>query len=113
MGDRGNRPAAQDLSNPCGKIHRINPDGSIPADNPYVSTKDAYPSVWSYGHRNPQGLTIDARKGELWSVEHGPMGGDELNLIRPAQNYGWPVVTFGREHSGERISEFTSKPRHD
>jgi aldose sugar dehydrogenase len=110
IGDRGHRPSAQDLSNPCGKIHRINPDGSIPIDNPYVKTQGAYPSVWSYGHRNPQGLAIDARTGELWSVEHGPMGGDELNRVRPTQNYGWPVVTFGREHSGEKISAFTSQP---
>jgi glucose/arabinose dehydrogenase len=110
VGDRGNRPAAQDLSDPRGKIHRINPDGSIPADNPYVASKGVYPSIWSYGHRNAQGLATDQRTGELWSVEHGPMGGDELNHIRPTQNYGWPVVTFGREHSGQRISERTSEP---
>lgn len=110
VGERGYRRDAQDLSTPSGKIHRINPDGTIPRDNPFVGRADAYPSIWSYGHRNPQGLAIDPRTGELWATEHGPMGGDELNHIRAGQNYGWPVVTFGREHSGAKISDFTSKP---
>lgn len=110
IGDRGHRTTAQDISNPCGKVHRVEPDGKIPADNPFVGKPGADPSVWSYGHRNPQGLAFDPQTGELWETEHGPMGGDELNLIRPGMNYGWPEVTFGREHNGDIISELTSKP---
>lgn len=110
IGERGNRPAAQDLSNPCGKIHRLEADGRIPIDNPYVSQPEVYPSVWSYGHRNPQGLTIDPRHGDIWSTEHGPMGGDELNHIQPRANYGWPLVTYGREHNGREIAPFRTQP---
>jgi glucose/arabinose dehydrogenase len=110
IGDRGDRSSAQDLSNPCGKIHRVNPDGSVPADNPFVGRKDADPTVWSYGHRNPQGLAIDPQTGEIWEVEHGPKGGDELNHIHKGGNYGWPVVTFGRNEDGTKISEATSAP---
>ena len=110
IGDRGNRNNAQELTNACGKVHRVEPDGKIPADNPFVSRPDADPSIWSYGHRNPQGLAFNEETGELWETEHGPMGGDELNLIRPGLNYGWPVVTFGRDNDGSIISELTSKP---
>lgn len=110
IGDRGDRRTAQDISNPCGKVHRVEPDGSVPSDNPFVGKSGADPTVWSYGHRNPQGLAFDSQTGELWETEHGPMGGDELNLIRPGMNYGWPEVTFGREHNGDIISEFTTKP---
>lgn len=109
VGERGNRAAAQDLSNPCGKIHRVEPDGKIPADNPFVNRAQACPSVWSYGHRNPQGLALDPLTGELWSTEHGPRGGDELNIIRRGGNYGWPVVTFGAEETGEKITNLTAK----
>lgn len=109
VGDRGRQDEAQNLASPFGKIHRINPDGSIPDSNPFVDTPGAWPSVWSYGHRNPQGLAVSPN-GTMWSTEHGPMGGDELNVIRPGANYGWPLVTHGLEHSGAVISEFTSLP---
>jgi glucose/arabinose dehydrogenase/cytochrome c553 len=94
IGERGNGQLAQDLKRPNGKIFRVKDDGTIPADNPFVNEKDAYPAIWSYGHRNPQGLHFDAA-GNLWDTEHGPRGGDELNLIQKGGNYGWPIVTFG------------------
>lgn len=92
-GERGSGELAQDLSRPNGKIHRLNEDGSVPADNPFVNQAGALKSVWSYGHRNPQGLTMDL-EGNLWDTEHGPRGGDEVNLIKPGGNYGWPLVAF-------------------
>jgi glucose/arabinose dehydrogenase len=100
IGERGGMYEVQDLSRPNGKIHRLHDDGRVPKDNPFVKTKDAIPSIWSYGHRNPQGLAMDVRDGSLYSTEHGPRGGDELNLILPAHNYGWPVVTLGMHYSG-------------
>jgi len=100
IGERGGMMEVQDLSRPNGKIHRLYDDGRIPADNPFVNTKDAIPSIWSYGHRNPQGLAMDTRDGALYSTEHGPRGGDELNLILPARNYGWPIVTLGMNYDG-------------
>jgi glucose/arabinose dehydrogenase len=100
IGERGGMYEVQDLSRPNGKIHRLHDDGRLPRDNPFVKTKDAMPSIWSYGHRNPQGLAMDARDGALYSTEHGPRGGDELNLILPAHNYGWPVVTLGMHYNG-------------
>jgi len=110
IGDRGDRSNAQNLANPCGKIHRVNPDGTVPADNPFVDRKDADPTVWSYGHRNPQGLAIDPQTGEIWEVEHGPRGGDELNHIHKGANYGWPIVTWGTNEDGTKISDATSAP---
>jgi aldose sugar dehydrogenase len=98
IGERGRQEMAQDLTRPNGKIHRVNDDGTIPSDNPFVTTKDAYPSIWSYGHRNPQALTFDTT-GNLWDTEHGPRGGDELNLIVKGANYGWPLVSFGINYS--------------
>jgi glucose/arabinose dehydrogenase len=95
IGDKGKPEAAQDLSKPTGKIHRINTDGSIPKDNPFVNRDGAVPSIWSYGHRNPQGLAFDPVTNKLWETEHGPTGGDELNLIEPGRNYGWAVVSYG------------------
>lgn len=109
IGDRGRQDEAQNLASPFGKIHRIHPDGSVPESNPFVARPGAWASVWSYGHRNPQGLAISP-DGTLWSTEHGPMGGDELNVIRPGANYGWPLATYGVEHSGAIISESTSLP---
>lgn len=100
IGERGGMYEVQDLSRPNGKIHRLHDDGRVPKDNPFVKTKDAIPSIWSYGHRNPQGLAMDVCDGSLYSTEHGPRGGDELNLILPAHNYGWPVVTLGMHYSG-------------
>ncbi len=93
-GDLEKHPA-QDLSNHHGTIVRLHDDGRVPADNPFVNTAGARPEIWSYGHRNPQGLAIHPETGDLWSNEHGPQGGDELNLIRPGLNYGWPVIGYG------------------
>lgn len=100
IGERGGMIESQDLSRPNGKIHRLHDDGRIPDDNPFVKTKDAMPSIWSYGHRNPQGLTMDPRDGSLYSTEHGPRGGDELNIVLPGLNYGWPIVTMGMHYNG-------------
>ncbi|MGE3107009.1 MAG: PQQ-dependent sugar dehydrogenase [Phycisphaerales bacterium] len=99
IGERGRGELAQDLTRPNGKIYRVHADGSIPSDNPFITTKDAYTAIWSYGHRNPQGLAFDSL-GNLWDTEHGPRGGDELNLIQPGRNYGWPLVSFGINYSG-------------
>ncbi len=96
IGERGHPEDAQDLSKPNGKIHRVNDDGSVPKDNPFVDRAGALGSIWSYGHRNPQGLAFDS-SGRLWATEHGPRGGDELNLIKPGHNYGWAVVSFGQQ----------------
>jgi glucose/arabinose dehydrogenase len=109
LGDRWRAEHAQDLSNHEGKIIRIRTDGSIPQDNPFVSIPDARPELWSYGHRNPQGLALDARTNQLWSHEHGPLDGDELNLIVAGRNYGWPVITHSRDYSGKPIGEGTAK----
>lgn len=110
MGERNDRDKAQNLSYHNGKILRFNLDGSVPADNPFAKTPNAKPEIWSYGHRNPQGLARHPTTGELWSAEYGPRGGDEINLIRPAANYGWPVITYGREYYGPKIGEGTEKP---
>ncbi len=109
---------AQDLSNHHGVIVRLNEDGSVPDDNPFVGQVGALPETWSYGHRNPQGLVMDPSTGDLWATEHGPQGGDELNLIQRGLNYGWPVVGFGVNYgSGARIHDATMRegmenPRH-
>jgi len=101
IGDRGQHfDFPQKLDNHNGKIHRLNDDGSIPDDNPFVNTPGAMASIWSYGHRNPQGTCFDPLTGELWVSEHGPRGGDELNLIRPGVNYGWPVISYGINYDG-------------
>jgi len=100
IGDRGVRPNGQDLSNHAGSIVRLNLDGSVPEDNPFVNVKDALPEIWSYGHRNPQGMAYDFKQKQLWSIEHGPRGGDEINLIVRGANYGWPVVSYGKEYWG-------------
>jgi glucose/arabinose dehydrogenase len=105
IGERGVMRHAQDLSNPIGKIHRVNDDGSVPKDNPFVSTPNAVPTIWSYGHRNPQGLSWDPRSGRLWESEHGPTAGDEINIIERGGNYGWGVVTRGRQPGIAKVSE--------
>ena len=111
VGDRGERDMAQDLSNHIGTIMRLNLDGSIPADNPFVGVADARDEIWSYGHRNPQGLLFDQISNRLWSIEHGPRGGDEINLIIKGGNYGWPVISHGKEYWGPlSVGEGTSKP---
>lgn len=109
IGDRGRQNQAQDLSLPNGKIHRIYDDGSIPASNPFTSNPEALPTIWSYGHRNPQGLDLHPETGDIWEVEHGPRGGDETNLIKPGRNYGWPVVTYGMNYNGTPITDLTEK----
>ncbi|MBJ7552514.1 PQQ-dependent sugar dehydrogenase [Marinomonas ostreistagni] len=110
VGDRGTRANAQDLSNHAGAILRLNMDGSVPADNPYVRHGKIKPEIWSFGHRNPQGLFYDQATGFLWSNEHGPRGGDEINLIRVGANYGWPIVSHGKEYWAPlNVGETTSK----
>jgi glucose/arabinose dehydrogenase len=108
IGERGQGPMAQDISRPNGKVHRIWDDGRIPADNPFVGRERAIPSIWSYGHRNPQGLARHPVTGELYAAEHGPRGGDELNWVRPGLNYGWPVTTFGMNYDGTAITDQTA-----
>jgi aldose sugar dehydrogenase len=108
LGDRGHRDRAQDLTTTIGKIIRLNPDGTIPRDNPFVGRDGVRPEIWSYGHRNVQGATLDAR-GQLWTVEHGARGGDELNNPQPGRNYGWPVITYGVDYSGAKIGEGTAR----
>lgn len=110
QGDRQSyRELAQDLSMGMGKIVRINPDGSIPPDNPFVGDANAQPEIWSYGHRNLQGATLHPATGALWTVEHGARGGDELNHPEPGKNYGWPVITYGVDYSGRSIGEGTAR----
>lgn len=99
------RAYAQQLDKLQGKLVRVNLDGSIPADNPFVGRRDARPEIWSYGHRNMQGLAIDPRTGKLWESEHGPRGGDEINLPQAGRNYGWPIITYGIDYSGVRYPE--------
>ena len=109
MGERGRKKTAQDLSSHLGTLLRLNQEGKAPADNPFVGTKKALPEIWSFGHRNPQGLFIHPDTKEIWLQEHGPKGGDELNLIKKGANYGWPVITHGRAYSGFKIGEGTHK----
>ena len=105
IGERGQGPHAQDLVRPNGKVHRLFDDGRIPDDNPFAKQEGVQRSIWSYGHRNPQGLAYNAATGELYDVEHGPRGGDELNLVRRGLNYGWPVITYGMEYSGTAVGD--------
>lgn len=109
IGDRGQQDLAQDLSRPNGKIHRVHADGRVPADNPFVKEKNALPTIWSYGHRNPQGLTLQPETGALWDAEHGPRGGDEINRVNKGANYGWPVITYGMNYNGTPITGHTHK----
>jgi aldose sugar dehydrogenase len=120
IGDGGNPPLqiagdlarnqAQDPQNHLGSVVRLNDDGSVPADNPFINSNEADPLVWSYGHRNIQGLALDPETGDIWSTEHGARGGDELNQLEPGENYGWPIVTFSEEYSGGPITSETSRP---
>ena len=103
------REKAQSLDNHFGKILRINDDGSIPDDNPFISVSGALPEIWSYGHRNLQGLAINSDGSVIYENEHGPKGGDELNIIKPGKNYGWPAITYGIDYSGALISPFKEK----
>jgi aldose sugar dehydrogenase len=103
LGQRNTPSVAQDLGSDLGKIIRLREDGTVPSSNPFVHRKGALPEIWSYGHRNPVGLALNPATGELWEHEHGPMGGDEVNIVHPGRNYGWPVITYGREYDGRLV----------
>jgi glucose/arabinose dehydrogenase len=108
-GERGESDRAQDLGDPAGSVIRLHEDGRVPDDNPFVGVADARPEIYSYGNRNPQGMARDPATGDIYAVEHGPKGGDELNLIERGVNYGWPVITYGRSYAGFKIGEGTHK----
>ena len=110
IGDRGKKEEAQDITKPNGKIHRIMRDGSIPKDNPFVGVEGAYSSIYSYGNRNPQGTIIHPETGVLWETEHGPRGGDELNVIKSGVNYGWPKTSYGINYNGTELTPHTALP---
>jgi glucose/arabinose dehydrogenase len=112
IGDRGSDPPrAQDPMDHAGKLLRLNADGTVPADNPFVDRDDVYPEIWSLGHRNIQGLVVDRAGDVVWATEHGPRGGDELNRIEPGKNYGWPIVSKAREYrTEEQYGEARSRP---
>ena len=105
-GERGTQPKVQQLDNDHGKIHRIYDDGRIPKDNPFAGQAGAKASIWTYGHRNPQGMVYDAANDRVWAIEHGPRGGDELNLIEKGKNYGWPKTSYGINYNGTVLTEF-------
>lgn len=110
IGDRGAHfENVQQLDRDGGKIYRLHDDGRIPADNPFINTPGAKAAVYSYGHRNPQGLTVHPTTGQIWEHEHGPMGGDEINLIQPGRNYGWPIIGYGIDYNGQPLAEATSR----
>jgi glucose/arabinose dehydrogenase len=108
-GERGKRENAQDLGNHLGKVLRLHDDGKVPTDNPFVNNPKAKPEIWSYGHRNLQGLYYDKATGTLWEHEHGPRGGDELNIVEKGKNYGWPVITYGINYDSTIITDITAK----
>ncbi|HBK72388.1 MAG TPA: hypothetical protein DDZ39_12165 [Flavobacteriaceae bacterium] len=111
IGDRGNRDEnPQDITRDGGKIYRLNDDGSIPSDNPFVDDANAKKAIYSYGHRNPQGMTIHPETGEIWTHEHGPKGGDEINIINKNKNYGWPKISYGINYDGTVLTEDTDLP---
>jgi glucose/arabinose dehydrogenase len=119
LGENNDRPTAQDLDKLQGKVVRIYPDGKVPDDNPFVGQAGVRPEIWSYGQRNPQGAALNPWTGTLWENEHGPRGGDEINIIERGKNYGWPMATHGINYSGQPIPEATGKtaegtvgPRH-
>mgnify|MGYP005823243341 FL=1 len=110
VGDRGNRDEnPQDITRDCGKIYRLNDDGTIPNDNPFVDVDNAKKAIFSYGHRNPQGMEINPFTNEIWSHEHGPKGGDEINIVQKGKNYGWPIISYGVNYSGTKFTEITEK----
>jgi len=110
VGERGTQPKVQELNNDHGKIHRLHDDGRIPSDNPFVNQKGAKGSIWSYGHRNPQGMVYDKTTGRLWAAEHGPRGGDELNLVEKSKNYGWPKTSYGINYDGTILTKDKELP---
>lgn len=105
VGERGTQPKVLQLDNDHGKIHRIYDDGRVPTDNPFAGQSGAKPSIWTYGHRNPQGMVYDADNDRIWAIEHGPKGGDELNLIQKGKNYGWPKTSYGINYDGSILTE--------
>ena len=109
IGDRGRRDQAQLLDYPNGKIHRLHDDGSIPTNNPFIQEKNAIKSIWTYGNRNPQGLARHPVSSIIFETEHGPKGGDELNILSSGNNYGWPEITYGKNYSGTTITKYTHK----
>src|SRR5690606_15578806 len=109
-GERFKFEPAQDLSNTIGKILRIRPDGGIPPGNPFVTRGDVTPAIWSYGHRNVQAAAIHPQTGALWAIEHGPRGGDELNIVEAGRNYGWPLVSWGRHYNLRGIPDPDTRP---
>lgn len=110
VGERGTQPKVQELNNDHGKIHRLYDDGRVPEDNPFVKQKGANGSIWTYGHRNPQGMAYDKATGKLWAAEHGPKGGDELNLIEKGKNYGWPKTSYGINYDGTILTKDKELP---
>ena len=109
IGERGKRDLnPQDITRDCGKIYRLNDDGTVPADNPFANNPAAKPAIYSYGHRNPQGMAIHPETGKIWAHEHGPKGGDEINIIEAGKNYGWPVISYGINYNGTRFTDKTS-----
>ena len=109
IGERGDGRNSQDLARPTGKVHRVFDDGRIPDDNPFAKQSGVDRTIWSYGHRNPQGLAFHPVTGQLFNAEHGPRGGDELNLVQPGRNYGWPVITYGMNYDGSAMTDLTAK----
>lgn len=110
IGDRGDRDInPQDLTKDGGKVYRLNDDGTIPADNPFLSEPNAKRAVYSFGHRNPQGMALHPETGKVWTHEHGPKGGDEINIIKKGANYGWPVISYGINYDGTTLTELTEK----
>jgi len=111
IGDRGSRDVnPQDITKDCGKIYRLHDDGRIPEDNPFVSNPNAKKAIYSYGHRNPQGMAKHPETGEIWTHEHGPKGGDEINIIKSGKNYGWPIISYGINYDGTSFTENTTMP---
>ncbi|MGV8813108.1 MAG: PQQ-dependent sugar dehydrogenase [Gelidibacter sp.] len=110
IGERGNRDEnPQDITRDGGKVYRLNDDGSIPNDNPFVNEPNAKKAIYSYGHRNPQGMVVNPDTGQIWVHEHGPKGGDEINIIKKGANYGWPVISYGVNYSGTKFTDITKK----
>ncbi|REG87787.1 PQQ-dependent sugar dehydrogenase [Winogradskyella sediminis] len=110
IGERGNRDEnPQDITRDGGKIYRLNDDGSIPSDNPFINNSEAKTAIYSYGHRNPQGMTLHPETREIWTHEHGPKGGDEINIIEAGKNYGWPVISYGINYIGTKFTDITKK----
>ncbi|MFP4293990.1 MAG: PQQ-dependent sugar dehydrogenase [Cyclobacteriaceae bacterium] len=109
IGDRGAKENAQDPSNVLGTVMRFHDDGRIPEDNPFVDDRNKQPQIFSYGHRNPQGLTLNPETGEIWEHEHGPQGGDEINIVRKGNNYGWPTISYGINYDNTRFTDIREK----